>query len=174
MSQVDDNVKARRATYSALSGIFMTLFGTFAVYQARRRREQQVSPYELVQIAFAAYRLGRMVAYDKVFETYRAPFAETVPDPTGAGETTTARGGGIREALGELITCPICAGTWIAAGLVYCLNLFPAAARTFLAITSSIGIAEFLNAATEAFQWLGQAEREEAGSIEMTKNGRDP
>ncbi len=79
------------------------------------------------------------------------------------------RGTGARLALGELLTCPICAGTWISAGMVYALQLFPNAARTFMAIFSAIGIAEFLDAATEAFQWFGQVEREEAGTLEIQK-----
>jgi Protein of unknown function (DUF1360) len=158
-------VKERRATYSILSSVFLSMFGAFALHQRRTREEFKLRPFELIQLAFAAYRLGRMVAYDKVFETYRLPFAKTIPDPTGAGDTTAPRGTGARQALGELITCPICAGTWISAGLVYALQLFPNAARAFLAIFSAIGIAEFLDAATEALQWFGQVEREEAGTM---------
>ncbi len=164
--------KERRATYSALSSIFLGSFAAFAFYQSRTKKQFQPSALELVQLAFASYRLGRMVAYDKVFESYRHPFAKTIPDPTGAGDTTAPRGTGVRHTIGELLTCPICAGTWISAGLVYFLNLYPSAARTFLAITSAIGAAEFLNSATEAFEWLGQAEREEAGAMEVRK--REP
>lgn len=159
----------RRATYSALSALFFALFAAFASLQKARGKKYRPSALEMAQLAFASYRLGRMVAYDKIFETYRLPFAKTVPDPSGAGETTEARGRGAREAIGELVTCPICVGTWISAGLVYFVNLFPEAGRTLLAITGAIGAAEFLNAATEAFQWTGQVEREEAGAMEMTK-----
>jgi hypothetical protein len=74
------------------------------------------------------------------------------------------KGFGARRALGELISCPICAGTWMAALLVYGLGFAPRATRAFLAIMSSIGIAELLHAATEALQWTGEAERKEAGS----------
>ncbi len=162
-------VTERRATYSVLSGLFLSLFGAFALRQGRNRQDFKLKPFELLQLAFASYRLGRMVAYDKVFETYRAPFAKTIPDPSGAGDTTAPRGTGARQALGELITCPICAGTWISAGMVYALQLFPNAARTFMAIFSAIGIAEFLDAATEALQWFGQVEREEAGSLGQRK-----
>ncbi len=141
-----------RLTYSALSSIFISALTAFSLHQQRKRKGINVTPFELVQLAFASYRLGRMVAYDKIFEAYRSPFAQTVPDPTGAGDTTMPRGRGVREAIGELLTCPICTGTWIAAGLFYLLNLFPAMGRAILTIFSSIGIAEFLNAATEAFE----------------------
>ncbi len=169
MHRNDKAATERRATYSILSGIFLSLFGAVALRTSRKRQEFKLRPFELVQLAFASYRLGRMVAYDKVFETYRQPVAKTIPDPTGAGDTTAPRGTGARQALGELITCPICAGTWISAGMVYALQLFPNAARMFMAIFSAIGIAEFLDAATEALQWFGQAEREEAGALGRQK-----
>ncbi len=164
-------VKERRATYSVLSSIFLAAFGAFALRQGKKRQEFKLRPYELLQLAFASYRLGRMIAYDKVFETYRMPFAKTIPDPSGAGDTTAPRGTGARQALGELITCPICAGTWISAALVYGLNIFPSATRAFLAIFSAVGIAELLDAATEALQWFGQVEREEAGTMGRVKRG---
>ncbi len=173
MTHKNRSVMERRLTYSILSSLFLAVFGAFSFFQSKKKKSFKPTPFELTQLAFASYRLGRMVAYDKIFETYRAPFAQTVQDPSGAGDTTEPRGAGAREVIGELITCPICIGTWIAAALVYFLNLFPAAARTLLAITSSIGIAEFLNAATEAFQWLGQAEREEAGNMEIAKRRED-
>ena len=81
-----------------------------------------------------------------------------------AGELPQAGEVGARRALGELLSCPICSGTWIAAALVYGLGIVPGPTRAFLAIMSAIGVAELLNAATEALQWTGEAERKQAGS----------
>jgi hypothetical protein len=78
--------------------------------------------------------------------------------------TVVPRGTGVRAAIGELICCPICAGTWVAAGLVYGLHFFPEMTRTFLAIMSSIGAAELFNAATEMMEWTGQLARELGGT----------
>ncbi len=154
----------KRVTYTSLSGIFMGLFALFTLTRGRKGNLVEIKPFDLVQLGLASYRLGRLVSYDKVFEAYRAPFTRTVPDPSGEDMTVVPRGKGSRSAIGELIACPICAGTWVAAGLVYALNLFPNATRTFLAIMSSIGLAEFINAATEALQWSGQLAREKAGA----------
>lgn len=163
---------SRRWTFTALTGLYLAVFAAFSFLRRNRKKEYRTSTLELAELGLASYRLGRMVAYDKVFEPYRAPFARTVRDQTGAGDTTEPRGRGAREAIGELLTCPICAGTWIAAGLVYLLHLFPNEARAFLSIMSAVGLAEFLNSASEAFEWLGQAEREEAGSIELKRHAR--
>ncbi len=163
----------RRLTYTTLSGIFMALFAGFNLLN-RKNKEQRLTPLDYIQLGFASYRLGRMVSYDKVMEGYRAPFVETTPDPTGMGMTTEPRGSGVRHAIGDLICCPICVGTWIAAGLVYGLNLLPKPTRVFLNITSSIGLAELLDAATEALEWTGQNQREQAGTERASHAPRVP
>jgi hypothetical protein len=154
----------RRATYVALSSVFTALFTAFSLYEHRKAKKDDFTALDLVMLGLASYRTGRMVAYDKVFETERMPFAETVPDPTGAGETVVPKGTGFRYAIGELISCPICVGTWIAAILVFGLTIMPGPTRMFLKIMSGIGLAEFINAGTEALQWNGEAARVRTGS----------
>lgn len=157
----------RRATYSALSGLFMLVFALFNLLARRARQQVRLKPLDLTMLGFTAYRMGRMVAYDKVFETYRSFFAETVPDPSGAGESVEpVKKSGLHQALGELLSCPICSGTWVSAALVYALTLAPRPTRVFISIMSTIGVAELLNALTEALSWFGQAARDEAGLIE--------
>jgi Protein of unknown function (DUF1360) len=74
------------------------------------------------------------------------------------------QGGGVRAALGELGTCPVCNGTWIAAAFVYGLRVAPKPAGIILAIMSTAGAREVLDAAGEAMQWTGQAKRIERGT----------
>jgi hypothetical protein len=119
---------------------------------------------ELVLLTFATYRLGHLVAFDRVTEPVRKLFTDTVPDPTGAGETVEPKGEGFQQAIGELICCPICSGTWIAALLVYGLYLWPDPMRVFLTMTAAIGGAEILNSAGEALSWTGQHQRTLSGA----------
>lgn len=154
------------ATKMTLIGIFLAVFVAFASRRPilrRNRKALNFKPLDLVLLAVSTFRLGRLAAYDQVAEPIRKPFTQTVPDETGAGETVEPRGSGVRRALGQLISCPICAGTWIAAGLVYALNLIPAPTRVFMTIMGSIGFAEILNALTEALSWTGEAARASAG-----------
>ncbi len=155
----------RRATYVTLSGIFFTLFAVFNLIQGRRRQETEIKPLDLAMLGLSSYRLGRLIAYDKVTEPYRRPFTKTVPDSSGAGDTVEPRGKGWRRAVGELISCPICAGTWVSAGLVYGLGLFPRPTRVLMTIMSGIGLGELLGALTEELCWVGQLAREQAGAI---------
>jgi len=66
--------------------------------------------------------------------------------------------------LGELVSCPVCVGTWVAAGLVYGLHLAPRPTRVYLAVMGTTGAAELLNCSAEALGWLGRAARKDAGS----------
>lgn len=125
----------------------------------------QLSTMDLVLLSFSTLRLGRLVAYDRVMEPFRQFFTNTVPDPTGAGDTVDAKGEGFQQSLGQLICCPICVGTWMAALLTYLLYLFPGPTRVFLIMTGVIGIAELLNAAAEAWSWTGQQARTMSGAM---------
>jgi hypothetical protein len=153
-------------TKLTLMGIFIAIFTAFTSRKPKKGREKsalELKPMDLALLGIATFRLGRLVAFDRISEPLRKPFTETVPDPTGAGETVEPRGEGVRQALGQLLSCPICSGTWIAAALVYGLHSLPNPTRIFLAIMSSTGIAELLNALTEALSWTGQAARKKAG-----------
>jgi hypothetical protein len=54
--------------------------------------------------------------------------------------------------------------TWVASGLVYGLRFAPGPTRLVAAILGVFGLAEMLNAATEALSWSGQAARKQSGS----------
>lgn len=153
-------------TKFTLTLVFLGLFAAFIAWRAGRApalEEFRFSALDLVLLALATFRLGRMIAYDLVMEPLRAPFARTVPDGSGAGDTVEPRGTGARYSLGQLLSCPICIGTWVAAFLVYALVAFPGPARIFLWFMAAVGAAEVLNALVEAFCWSGQLARAVSG-----------
>ncbi|CAN5715059.1 hypothetical protein BH24CHL4_BH24CHL4_22790 [soil metagenome] len=149
-----------RLTKLALMGLFSGLIAALAPGR-KSRLPPNLSSLDFTMLGLAAFRMGRMTAYDVVAEPVREPFVETVEDPSGAGMTTEPKGTGARKVVGELMSCPICAGTWAAGGLVYGLRVAPAPTRLFLAIMSAAGVAEVLNSAVEAMQWSAQVKREE-------------
>jgi hypothetical protein len=152
----------RRAAYLTLMGMFLTLFGLVA---RREKRDQKApKPRDLALLGLATYRAGRLVAYDQVMEPLRSPFTKTEPDESGAGMAVVPQGGGARRALGELISCPVCVGTWIAAVLVYGTRLLPGPTRLLLTILAVSGVAEWLDAAVEAMKWRSEAARKEVGA----------
>jgi hypothetical protein len=154
------------ASKITLIGVFMAVFTAFVSSNLNRRhgrKEYQPNPFEWLLLVFSTLRMGRLIAFDRVAEPIRKPFTETVPDETGAGETVEARGSGVTYSIGQLISCPICAGTWVAAALVYGIQMFPRPTKIFIAIMSTIGAAEFINSVTEAFSWTAQAARKFSG-----------
>lgn len=122
----------------------------------------ELEPFSFLLLALAVLRLGRLVAFDKVFNAYREPFTQVVIDDSGAGETVIPRGTGVKRVIGELLTCPICAGTWVALMLLYGLVLLPEFTYAFVLIMALAGSIELFHALTEAIQWTGEAAREES------------
>lgn len=166
-----DLEKGARGGYTLLTGLFNLALLLFCLI----KRPKQVGWKDWILMALATFRMSRLVAYDKIMETYRSPVVETVPHDSGAGDTTQARAGttGIKRALGEMISCPICNGTWIAAGLVYGLSLAPRYTRTLMTIMSVAGATEIAQAAFEAMQWNGELARHRAGE-QMRINRQHP
>lgn len=155
-----------------LSG-FLLFIGYMTFFGPGWNALKVLSPLELLMLAFSTYRLGRLVAYDRVFEPFRQFFTETVPDPTGEGDTVEAKGIGFQQSIGQMLCCPICAGTWIAAGLTYLLYLFPGPMHVFLAMTSVVGVGELLNAVTEYWSWGGQYSRTMSGAQSIARRERE-
>lgn len=160
-------------TKLALIAIFLGGFGAVVwMGQKIAAGEFQPNALDLLLLGFAAFRLGRLMAYDLITEPLRSPVAHTVPDESGAGDNVEARGFGVQRALGQLISCPICAGTWIAALLVYGLYLLPGTTRLFLMIFAAIGLAELINSLVEALCWSSQLARVQTGAKLQELRGR--
>lgn len=154
-----DDVQQTRATKLTLMSVFLGVLGTFAARAMRGEHELNLRPFDLLLLGLASFRVGRMVAFEGVAAPIREPFTETQPDGSGAGQTVVAAGSGARRVFGELVSCPICVGTWVAAGLVYGLHLLPRQTRLFLAIMSTTGVAELCYSLTEALDWNARAAR---------------
>jgi len=160
-----EDAKARQnhAAKLALIGTFLGSLATFSLTAHRREGQAGGSPFDLLLLGLASYRIGRMLAYERVAEPLRAPVTTTVPDPSGFGETVVARGDGSRKAIGELLSCPICISTWASAGLVYGMQLAPAPTRVLAKTLGVAGIAELILGTTEALCWQARAARSRCG-----------
>ena len=153
---------SERTAKVTLAGVFLSGLGAFSLLLRERDEQVQVSPLDLVMLGLSTYRSGRLVAFERVAAPLREPVTKTVPDGSGAGETVVADGDGWRWTLGELVSCPVCVGTWVAAGLVYGLHLAPRPTRAFLAIMSATGTAQLLSETTEALTWSSRSARRAA------------
>lgn len=132
--------------YAALVAVFNALLATGLLIRkcSREPLPERIEPKDLALFALATQKLSRVITKDKVTSALRAPFTE-VEGKGGAGEVEErAKGEGLRRAVGELLTCPFCLGTWIASGFIYGFIFTPRVTRTIASIFAVSGIADFL------------------------------
>lgn len=132
--------------YAALVAIFNGLLATTLLARkcSREPLPERVEPKDLALFAVATQKLSRVITKDKVTSAFRAPFTE-VEGKGGPGELEErAKGRGLRRAVGELLTCPFCLGTWIASGFIYGYIFSPRVTRTLASIFAVSGLADFL------------------------------
>ena len=111
------------------------------------------TPLDLVVLSAASFKLARTLARDEVTSFIREPF---VQGEAHSGETEEPVEGGMHQAIGELITCSRCVGTWAAAGLAVTQILAPRFGRLLTWSLAAAGANDFLQA---GFSALTAAER---------------
>ena len=115
------------ATYAALIGLFTAgVAGVGALAGAFGRRPEQLTGLDLAVLSAATFKAARTVAHDEVTSFLREPF---VQGEAHDGEERPVEDGGVRQALGELLTCSRCVGTWVAAGVVALHTIAPRTGR---------------------------------------------
>lgn len=154
----------------------LTFVGSFlaATALASGRRPVLPTPTELVMLGLASHRIGRMLAFERVGEPFRAPFTATVPDDSGADETVVARGRGVRWVLGELISCPTCVATWASLALAIGQRFLPAPTRVLVGILAAAGVAEVVNGVSEQLEWSARAARVDAAAPDDPRSSSEP
>jgi hypothetical protein len=122
-------------------------------------------------LGLAAYRGGRAIAYNFIFKWLRDLVGiKEVDDSSGAGQSNEPAGKGVQHALGELLCCPICSGTWVGVGLLIIYALWAPVGAAVIYALAAAGIAEVLDWMSEFLFWKGRAAREEAGDQWLYKN----
>jgi hypothetical protein len=69
---------------------------------------------DLAVLGLATFKAARTIARDDVTSFLREPFVEGAAHEGGESPVPT---GDVRQAIGELVTCSRCIGTWVAAAL---------------------------------------------------------
>jgi hypothetical protein len=130
--------------YAAIAGSFAGLLAAAgAVSRLLDRDPQCQTPLDFAILALASFKAARTLAHDRVSAPMRAPFVEGEAD---AEDEVPVRTGDLQQAIGELVTCTRCVGTWAAAGLASTQIVAPRFGRL---LTWSLGAAaanDFLQA----------------------------
>jgi uncharacterized protein DUF1360 len=129
--------------YAAIMGVFAGgLAAAGAAARALDRDPQCHTALDFAVLSAAAFKAARTLSHDQVTSFIRQPFVRG--QAHGGNEEPVE--GGMEQAIGELVTCSRCVGTWVAAGLAVTQVVAPRFGRL---LTWSLGAAaanDFLQA----------------------------
>ena len=130
--------------YAAITAVFAGgLAAAGALARALDRDPQCHTALDFAVLGAASFKAARTLSHDEVTSFLRQPFVRGRAH-SGDGEEPVE--GGMEQAIGELVTCSRCAGTWVAAGLAATQVIAPRFGRL---LTWSLGAAaanDFLQA----------------------------
>jgi Protein of unknown function (DUF1360) len=135
-------------SYAAIMGSFAGLLAAAGALGRLLDRDPQCqTPLDFAVLAAASFKAARTLSHDEVTSFIRQPF---VRGHAHSGGEEPVRGG-LEQAIGELVTCTRCIGTWTAAGLASTQILAPRFGRV---LTWSLGAAAVNDFAQAAFAAL--------------------
>ncbi len=138
------NERPPYASYAAIAGTFTSaLAGVAVLTKASRRPPPELDWLDLLALGGATFKAARTLSRDKVASFVRQPFVE---GEAYAGEDEEPAGEGLQRALGELVTCTRCIGTWTAAALASSQILAPRFGKLLTWTLSAAAINDFLQA----------------------------
>ncbi len=99
---------------------------------------------EFLILAFASFRLTRLMVFDKITGFIRRPFHREVEEINENGESEIyieIKGKGLRAWIGELLSCYWCTGIWCTAILYGLWLIWPLGAEPLIIILAIAGLA---------------------------------
>jgi hypothetical protein len=146
MSSVEE--RPPYGSYAAIMSTFGGLLATAgAVGRLLDRDPQCQTALDFAVLAAASFKAAHTLSHDEVTSFIRQPFVRGTAH-SGEGEEPVEEG--LEQAIGELVTCTRCIGTWVAAALASAQIVAPRFGRL---LTWSLGAAaanDFLQAAFAA------------------------
>ena len=128
--------------YAGLIVLFSVVAGGFLLSQ-KRSLPNQIKLSDILLLGLATQKVSRLVTKSRVTSVMRAPFTK-YEGSAGSGEVEERpRGRGLRRAVGELVSCPFCMGTWIACAGIVGLVSHPRLTRALASIFAVSSVGDF-------------------------------
>jgi uncharacterized protein DUF1360 len=132
------------SAYAAIAGAFVGGLGIAGIAaRALDRNPACQTPLDFVVLSAASFKAARTLARDEVTSFLREPFVEGEAHEGGEEPLET---GDFRQAIGELVTCSRCGGTWAAAALATTQILAPRFGRLLTWSLAAAGANDWLQA----------------------------
>jgi hypothetical protein len=136
---------------SAYAGIMGAFVGGLALAGALARLlDRDAADHDTLDLAvlgLATFKASRTISRDEVTSFIREPFVEGVAHH---GDEDPVETGDLRQAIGELVTCSRCIGTWVAACLSATQILAPRFGRVLTWSLAAAGANDWLQAGFSA------------------------
>lgn len=130
--------------YAAITGIFVGGLGVAALAARLLDRNPACqTPLDFATLSVASFKAARTLARDEVTSFLRDPF---VKGEAHGGDEEPVESGDLRQAIGELVTCSRCGGTWAAATLATSQILTPRFGRLLTWSLAAAGMNDWLQA----------------------------
>jgi Protein of unknown function (DUF1360) len=137
------STRSDQPPYEAYATIVGGFFAGLAAVAAAARRSPPTGAIDLIALSAATFKASRTLSRERVGSFVRQPFVEGEAE---LGEEERPAGEGLRRAIGELVTCPRCIGTWSAAGLAATQMLSPRFGRLLVWSLGASAANDFLQA----------------------------
>ena len=139
--------------YALLIGAHVAaLAGTMALLRKRDVELGTIDREELFLAGVATYKLSRVITRSWIGTAIRAPFTRYEGQGPGPDvEEEPRASGGVRKAIGDLVTCPFCTAHWVATGLVLGYDIAPGPTRALTRILATDTLSDALQ---HARKWL--------------------
>jgi hypothetical protein len=103
---------------------------------------------DIALLGVATFHLSRLITKDSITSILRAPFTRFEgPGAPGESNEQPRKETELQHAIGELVSCPFCMATWVAAGLTMGLTFFPRPTRLVAGLFSAVALADVLQLA---------------------------
>jgi hypothetical protein len=124
-----------------------------AVRSSGRELPERIPVGDAVLLTVATFRLARRLAKDPVTAPIRAPFTQ-FQGPSGHAEIAeeVREHGGVKHAVGELLTCPFCLAQWVGTGFVFGYVTAPKATRLAALTMTMVAGSDVLQFVYDAIQ----------------------
>ena len=149
-------------------GVYLGLVSAAAaaVRASGRQLPDRIPVGDAALLTVATFRLARRIAKDPVTSPIRAPFTR-FEGASGHAEVAeeVREHGGVKHAVGELLTCPFCLAQWVGTGFVFGYVTAPRATRLAALTMTMVAGSDVLQFVYDAIQ---------NGGLDPQTEGADP
>ena len=148
-------------SYAAIAATYSGLLATAGlIARVLGRSASTHTALDFAILGAANFKAARTISRDRIASFVREPFVE---GKAYEGEHERPTGDGMTRAIGELVTCTRCIGTWTAAGLATTQVIAPRFGRMLTLALGTAGVNDFLQTAFVALNHKSDELKKRAG-----------